>query len=96
MNYNVEEVYVQEFHSVLDRLRDVGLEVAEFRIPESLIKPRVTASWSDAQGTHHSYSDERYIAQPYILTKIDAILSYFEIITSEKPREIGFKKHSGG
>ncbi len=39
-----------------------------------------------------SYSEEKYVERTYILTKLDAILGYFEIITSEKPRRIGFSK----
>jgi len=39
-----------------------------------------------------SYSKEKYVDRAFMLTKLDAILSYFEIITSEKPRRIGFTK----
>ena len=42
------------------------------------------------QGFHHS--EEKYVDKSFILMKLDAILGYFEIITSEKPRKIGFTK----
>ena len=87
-DYNIEEKYVTEFHSVLDRLEGIGMDVSEFRIPDSLVKPRVTATWL---GGGRSYSDEKYVERSFTLTKIDAILGYFEIITSEKPKEIGFR-----
>ena len=87
----VTETYVREFHTVLDRLEDTGIDVSEFRIPDSLVKPRVRASWIGEGGrSETSYSEEKYVERTYILTKIDAILGYFQIITSEKPRRIGF------
>ena len=89
INYGVTEVYVQEFHGILNRLRDIGIEVSEFRIPDSLVKPRITATFSDGR---RSYSDEKYVDKPFILTKLDAILGYFEFVTSETPKRIGFRK----
>jgi hypothetical protein len=83
----VEETYVHEFHGVLDKLENIGIDVSEFRIPDSAVQPRVTAVW---EGGGRSYSEEKYVAKPFILTKLDAILGYFEIIMSEKPRSIGF------
>ncbi len=87
--YGVTEVYVREFHNSLDRLETVGIDVLEFRIPESVVKPRITSTHRDGG---RSYSDEKYVDKPYLLTKIDAILGYFEIITAEKPKTIGFHK----
>ena len=88
-DYSILETYVNEFHSVLDRLEGIGIDVSEFRVPDSAVKPRLTASWV---GGGRSYSEEKYVARSFILTKLDAILNYFEIITSEKPRKIGFTK----
>ncbi len=91
--YSILETYANEFHAVLDRLEDTGIDVSEFRIQDSLIKPRVRASWIGEGGrSEKSYSEEKYVERSFILTKIDAILGYFEIITSEKPRSIGFIK----
>jgi len=89
-DYSVEEKYVNEFHNVLDKLESIEIETAEFRIPDLLVKPKITASWSGRDGSHHRYSEEKYVERSFILTKIDAVLGYFAIITSEKPREIGF------
>ena len=89
-DYKVLETYVSEFHTVLDRLQGMGVNVSEFRVPDSAVKPRITASWLEDGRSHHSYSYEKYVDKPFILTKLDAILGYFEIITSEKPRKIGF------
>lgn len=91
-DYSIEEKYVNEFHNALGKLDSIGIETAEFRVPDSLVKPKITASWSDGDGSHHRYSEEKYVERSFILTKIDAVLSYFEIITSEKPRRMGFSK----
>ncbi len=90
--YNVLEAYVSEFHTVLDRLEAIGVDVAEFRIPDSAVKPRITVSWMEGTISKKSYSEEKYVERSFILTKLDAILGYFEIITPEKPRKIGFSK----
>lgn len=87
---NIEEKYVKEFHSALDRLQTIGIDVTEFRISDSEIKPRL---WSKNFDTGEKrYSHEKYVDKPLILTKLDAILGYFEITTAEKPKTIGFHK----
>ena len=90
----VLETYVREFHTVLDRLDGIGINVSEFRVPDSEVKPRVPAfsSFGGRDGSHVSYTDEKYVDKSFILIKLDAILGYFEIITSEKPKKMGFTK----
>ena len=88
--YNVKEMYVHEFHAVLDRVEAIGVEVSEFRIPDTVVKPRIMSSSSRGGVLERHYSEEKYVERTYLLTKIDAILGYFEIITSEKPRKVGF------
>jgi hypothetical protein len=94
INTGVSETYVNEYHTVLNKLEEVGIEVSEFRIPDSLVKPRVTSSQKNySTGVSHlSYSNGKYIDKSFLLTKLDAILGYFEIITSKEPRKIGFRK----
>lgn len=86
--YSVKETYVREFHAVLDKLEGVEIDVTEFRIPDSQVTPRVQI-WNYGGG-RDSYSKEKYVERVLILTKLDAILGYFEIITSGKPRRIGY------
>ena len=86
----VEEKYVNEFHIVLDKLEKIDISVSEFRIPDSMVKPKVTMSHITRGGAEHIYSDEKYVDKALILVKLDAILGYFEIITAEKPRKIGY------
>ena len=42
----VTETYVREFHAVLDRLGSIEMDVSDFRIPDLVVKPVITASTS--------------------------------------------------
>jgi hypothetical protein len=85
-DYSIEDTYVSEYHAVLDRLESIGVDVSDFRVPDSEVRPRVTAAWEGGQ----SYSDGKYVKRSFLLVKLDAILGYFKILTSEPPRTIGF------
>ena len=90
--YEILDIYVQEYHAILDRLEEIGIGISEFRIPDSLVKPTINSSWADDDGVHNSFSEEKYVDKPYLLMKIDAILSYFKIMNSEKSKTIGYTK----
>ena len=94
MDYNVPEKYVREFHTALDRLEGIGKEVSEFRIPDSALKPKPGASMYVEGKEIFSSKGDICVERPFILTKLDAILGYFEIITSEEPKKIGFRPSS--
>lgn len=90
---NVPETSVRKFHNVLDRLEDVGIDVAEYRIPDSEITPIVKSIQTltfDNRPSGPTYSEEKYVDKSSILTELDAILSYLKAITSEKPKKMGF------
>ncbi len=92
---SILEKYVHKFHDVLDRLGGLDVDVTEYRVPDSELKHRDTAASMYVEGeriTQYKPSEEKYVDKPFILTQLDAILGYFEIITSEKPRGIGFNK----
>ena len=94
---HVSETYVNEYHTVLDRLEAIKIDVSDFRIPDLVVKPKVISVpavnylTGESRG-HVSYSKEKYVDKSFILTKLDAILGYLKNITSEKPRRIGFSK----
>ncbi len=91
MSSPIPEKYVHEFHDVLDRLGGIDIDAAEYRIPDSEVKPRTVAS--EYVGGMKIWSNEVIgVEKSYFLIQLDAILGYFEIITSEKPRKIGFSK----
>ena len=93
---SIEETFVHEFHSALGKLTGIKIDVSEFRIPDSEIAPIRTSipvySWDGGDNGRATYSKEKYVNKEYFLMKIDTALGYFEIITSEKPRKIGFSK----
>jgi hypothetical protein len=54
-----------------------------------LVKQRITGT---GMGGVRHYSEEKYIEKSYILTKVDALLGYFEILTSPEPKKMGFHR----
>jgi len=84
----VEETYVREFHTVLTKLEGIGIDVSEFRIPASEVTPLVTSINTLTGET--TYSEEKYVDKPYLLTKLDAILGYLGSITSKKQKKMGY------
>lgn len=88
---NPTEAYVNEYHSVLDKLGEIGVDLSEFRILESMVNPKCTFSSISSNGrVENRYTDEKYIDRHFLLIKIDAVLGYLKIITSKKPRKMGF------
>lgn len=86
---DVDEIYVREFHDVLDMLESIGIEVSGFRIPDSEVAPHLR-SFNRITG-ESVYSTKKYVPRRLILIKLDAILGYFKITTAEKPKSIGFQ-----
>ena len=74
---------------MLDRLEGIGIDVSEFRIPDLEVKPRTIAS-AYVAGKKLWSNEVTGVERLFILTKLDTILGYFEIITTEKPKKIGF------
>lgn len=90
MTVGITETYVREFHRTLDRLQGIGIDVSEFRIPDSEVQPRVTMSHFASGGAKHSYSKEKYVDKSFILIQLDAILAYLDRITAKKPNKMGY------
>ena len=76
---SINETFVSEFHSALEKLTGSGIDVSEFRIPDSELAPvRTSIPWSGVgseSGDNASYSKEKYVKKPYFLMKIDKALS---------------------
>jgi len=91
---SILETYAREFHTVLDKLEGVGINVAEYRIPDSEVQPIIVGPRTKRSGEVEivRYSKEKYVEKSFILMRLDAVLGYFEIITSEKPRKMGYTK----
>ena len=90
MSSPIPEKYVHEFHTALDKLESIGIDVSEFRIPDSEVKPRTIAS-AYVNGKKMWSTEVIGVEQSFILYRLDRTLKYLEIITSEKPGKMGFR-----
>ena len=84
----VDEKYVKEFRNVLGKLTSIGLQVDEFDVPNTEVKPRQTS----ISRSGSTYSHEKYIDKYFLLTKIDSVLNYLNLILEKRPPELGFHK----
>jgi len=88
--YQVHEKYVQEFHSILDRLAEIsGFNLNNFRVASSEVGPVETGGNSMTGEVY--YSEDNRCERSVLMMKIDGVLTFFEIGLSSKKSEIGFK-----
>ena len=86
---SVELKYVEEFHSILRLLTHTsGLDLSNFRVPDSELKPIVTGG-NYITGTV-DYSEDSYCQRAFLMMKIDGVLTFFEIQSSQPKPKIGF------
>jgi hypothetical protein len=71
----IDERIALEFHSELQRLESIGLDIKEFKIPPSDIKPRVTSVDMNGQRT---YSQDKYVNPILLMTRLDSVISYLD------------------
>lgn len=96
-NKYISENYVQEYHIIIDDLSKAAtIELSEFKIPPSEIKPSIIGNKANITGElswvqESSYSETRYCERNIILSKMDALLMYFQISNSKEKESIGFK-----
>ncbi len=86
----IEEPYIIEYHSMVDLIEEsTGFDLTGFRVPTNMVKPRVTSTSYKGK----TYSDELYCERPFVIMKVDAVLSFFQFqASSDSPkRPIGFK-----
>jgi hypothetical protein len=81
----VNVFFVQEYHEALKHLEGLGFDVAEFKVPDHHITRTTILS-----GRSH------VVPRSLLLTKLDAVLAYFELVTQKPPVTIGFKPPSSG
>lgn len=86
--YNdLSESHVSEFHARLSDITTMGIDIAEFLIPNPELEPKLLMS-SDSGNT---YSDEKYVRKSIFLTKLNGILNYLNYILKQPERTVGFK-----
>ena len=94
--YSIKEKYIKEYHeiiSIIEKLMEITLD--EFKVPENEIQYEVRSSWpsipSLGQKAGKTYSKDRYCERAFLMSKLDALLSYFQIkYLSKEKHEIGF------
>lgn len=80
----IELMYVEQYHEALQHLEENGFDVAEFRIsPEHLKDITIGAN-----------KKRLHVERPLLLSKLDAVLTYFELAVQRPPAAIGFKAPS--
>ncbi len=95
--WGIDEKYIREYHDMLTVLEGAtGMRLEEFRIPDNELQ-RVMTSYTPP-GPYFggeektTYTNERYCDRDYVLSKLDAILTYFQILNSPKEEnKIGFR-----
>ncbi len=89
-SFHIHEKYVQEYHAAIGDLEKQRLDLKQFKIPESEIERRL-ASYNGMSG-ESTYSDDRYVERAFLMTKLDALLSYFSLSMDERKPRIGFSQ----
>jgi len=80
----VDGLYLREYHEALKHLEELGFDVAEFKVPDRLVRYTFL------------FVGGSMVERALLLSKLDAVLAYFELVTQKAPASIGFKRPSGG
>ena len=95
--FGIKENYVNDYHQIVDILaRETEISLDEFMVPDQEMENKMTSCWPDneffGQKAGAKYSKDRYCERELFLSKLDALLSYFQIkyLSGDKPQEIGF------
>jgi len=89
--HDIHEKYIKDYHEIVDVLSsEAHTSLGEFRIPAHEIKPILTGG--NYLTGEKFYSKDNYCERTLFLSKLDALLSYFQIkYLSKEKQEIGFK-----
>lgn len=87
---HVQEKYVNEFHEILGLLEDAsGDDLSNFRVPAIEVHPQIS-SWRPMSGTV-TYTQDKRCDRSFLMMKIDAVLSLFQLQASGQTSRIGFR-----
>ena len=88
---SINEKYVKEYNAIVNELENVSQsELFEFKILDSQAERMVTSVNYRTGDTN--YSNERYCEKNYMLSKMEALIGYFNFrYFSEEKINIGFK-----
>lgn len=87
---HIKENYVVQYHQIVDLLESVSeKKLQNFKVPPNELE-RLMATYNTETG-QATYTDERYCERAMLLIKVDALLTYFAMMTNTAPkRPIGF------
>lgn len=88
---HVAQSYIDEFHGALDRLKGVGVDVEEFRVTPAAIQRPGSSSYMGGAAAFRATRGDPYVDRALLLSKLGAVIGYFEMSTSEPKRPIGFR-----
>jgi len=88
-NWSVEEKYAYNFNESLDKLKNLGIDIDEFKISNSEIKREVSCINVDYLNdkSNVSYTEERYVDHNYFMLQIDKVLTFLQSILQVEPPE---------
>lgn len=87
-NYPMEWPQVKLYIELLDKLAGIGVDVSDFRIPPSMLTNEVVET---NYLTHETAETGRStVSESYLKTKLDAILTYFELTTDQGTTQVDF------
>lgn len=74
----INEKYVTEYHQILNSLAETGIEIEEFKIPDSELKQ----SWasSNFETGEIEYNNYKEVEKTYFLYKLDSVLNYLSFV----------------
>lgn len=87
--FYINERFVKEYHEIISSLeQETGFSLDEFKIPSEDMEK----AWVGSSGERDYYTKDYTCNIEIFLSKMDALLSYFELrfLSNEKP-DIGFK-----
>jgi hypothetical protein len=88
--FEVDQKYVAEYHQILDLLEKAsGGDLKAFHLAQSEIHPETSGGNYITGETH--YSGRHVCERTFLAMKVDGVLGFFEIKTSPKKKEFGFK-----
>ncbi|MCX6762180.1 MAG: hypothetical protein NT093_00145 [Candidatus Moranbacteria bacterium] len=86
---SIKDIFVDDYHGIIDELsKTLTINLDEFKIPLGEVRPYPTSYSGDGTTT---YTDEAFCSDSLFFSKLDALLSYFQIkyLSKEQPK-IGF------
>ncbi|HEY1645410.1 MAG TPA: hypothetical protein VGF75_03405 [Candidatus Saccharimonadales bacterium] len=87
-NNLMDESYVDIYNEQLSKLESVNIDVSDFRIPDNMLERRLTTH--NTRTGVSTYSKGRYVPTGYFHTRLDSLLTYFDLSQENDKTEIGF------